>query len=130
MLRRRGEFHGWFDRIGNARLYCVQIHRPHARCTRSNLIRTFTRRPASEFKEIDYPKPDGVISFDILTNLARGGVNHEGDQPAHLRVKEELADTASSVSMPVYAGPEARFCPAGVYEVYARPSSFSSFPGS
>lgn len=44
-------------------------------------------RPAAEFKPIDYPKPDGVLSFDLLTNLARSGTNHEGDQPAHLRIK-------------------------------------------
>lgn len=44
-------------------------------------------RPAAEFQPIEYPKPDGVLSFDLLTNLARSGTNHEGDQPAHLRIK-------------------------------------------
>jgi hypothetical protein len=44
-------------------------------------------RPAAEFQPIEYPKPDGVLSFDLLTNLARSGTNHEGDQPPHLRIK-------------------------------------------
>jgi len=72
--------------------------------------------PASECKPIDYPKPDGKISFDILTNLARSGTNHEGDQPVHLRVKEGMEDVPSEVSYKVYGAPETRFCPAKVYE--------------
>ncbi len=44
-------------------------------------------RPAAEYKPIDYPKPDGKLSFPLLTNLARSGTNHEGDQPSHLRIK-------------------------------------------
>ncbi|CAM9402372.1 unnamed protein product [Laminaria digitata] len=67
-------------------------------------------------KPIDYPKPDGVLSFDLLSNLALSGVKHEHDQPAHLRVKEGMESVASEVSYPKYAGPEQRFCPAGVYE--------------
>eukprot|EP00904_Undaria_pinnatifida_P006202 jgi/Undpi1/2711/HiC_scaffold_14.g06089.m1 len=67
-------------------------------------------------KPIDYPKSDGVLSFDLLNNLALSGVKHEHDQPAHLRVKEGMETVASEVSYPKYAGPEQRFCPAGVYE--------------
>ena len=73
-------------------------------------------KKASECKEIEYPKPDGILSFDLLTNLQRSGTNHNHDQPAHLRVKSELADVPSEISLPEYAGPEQRFCPAGVYE--------------
>ncbi|CAB1111899.1 unnamed protein product [Ectocarpus sp. CCAP 1310/34] len=65
---------------------------------------------------IEYPKPDGVLSFDLLSNLALSGVKHEHDQPAHLRVKAGMEDVASEVSYPKYAGPEQRFCPAAVYE--------------
>lgn len=63
-----------------------------------------------------YPKPDGVLSFDLLTNLARSGVNHEGDQPAHLRVRPGMERAPAELSYATYGGPEARFCPAKVYE--------------
>lgn len=72
--------------------------------------------PAEECSKIEYPKPDGVVSFDILENLIRSGVNHEHDQPAHLKVKEEKSSVPLEVSLPKYAGPEGRFCPAKVYE--------------
>ena len=73
-------------------------------------------RPASDFAPIDYPAPDGVLTFDLLTNLQRAGTYHEDDQPSHLRIKPEVADVPRNVSMQVYAAPETRFCPAGVYE--------------
>eukprot|EP00753_Platysulcus_tardus_P005729 PLAT13658.1.p1 GENE.PLAT13658.1~~PLAT13658.1.p1 ORF type:complete len:589 (+),score=267.14 PLAT13658.1:29-1768(+) len=67
------------------------------------------------FDKIDYPKPDGVLSFDLLTNLARSGTNHEHDQPAHLKVKPDKAD-APLRSFKERGAPESRFCPARVYE--------------
>lgn len=73
-------------------------------------------KPKAECEPIDYPKPDGVLSFDLLTNLARSGTNHEGDQPAHLKVKPELMDIPNKESFPIYGAPETRFCPAKVYE--------------
>jgi electron-transferring-flavoprotein dehydrogenase len=69
---------------------------------------------ASAFKPIAYPKPDGVLSFDRLTNVAFSFTNHEEDQPCHLRLTDPAIPT--QVNLPVYAGPEARYCPAGVYE--------------
>lgn len=75
-----------------------------------------TTKPAANYKPIDYPKPDGVLSFDLLTNLARAGTAHEHDQPSHLRIKSDLADVPSSTSFTTFAAPETRFCPAGVYE--------------
>lgn len=72
-------------------------------------------KPASEFSPIEYPKPDGKLTFDLLSNLQRSGTNH-ADQPSHLRIKPELADVPSKESFPIYAGPEQRFCPARVYE--------------
>jgi electron-transferring-flavoprotein dehydrogenase len=71
---------------------------------------------AKECAPIEYPKNDGRYTFDLLTNLQRSGTYHEGDQPAHLRVKKAMQSVASEVSYPEYAGPEQRFCPAGVYE--------------
>ncbi|MDX5360670.1 MAG: electron transfer flavoprotein-ubiquinone oxidoreductase [Alphaproteobacteria bacterium] len=71
-------------------------------------------KPASEFKPIDYPKPDGVISFDRLTNVSFSGTNHEEDQPIHLQLKDPAIPVQKN--LPVYAGPSQRYCPAGVYE--------------
>eukprot|EP01102_Stenamoeba_stenopodia_P010841 TRINITY_DN32_c0_g1_i1.p1 TRINITY_DN32_c0_g1~~TRINITY_DN32_c0_g1_i1.p1 ORF type:complete len:617 (-),score=117.52 TRINITY_DN32_c0_g1_i1:1423-3093(-) len=72
--------------------------------------------PAKECTPIEYPKPDGKISFDILTNLARSGTNHEHDQPVHLKIKPNMENIPSEISYKVFAGPEQRFCPAKVYE--------------
>ncbi|MCK0151636.1 electron transfer flavoprotein-ubiquinone oxidoreductase [Marivita sp. S6314] len=69
---------------------------------------------ASKFKPIDYPKPDGKLSFDRLTNVSFAATNHEESQPAHLKLKD--ASIPVSVNLPKYAGPSARYCPAGVYE--------------
>ena len=74
-----------------------------------------TLKPASESKPIDYPKPDGVISFDLLTNVAFSATNHEEDEPAHLKLKN--ADIPVNVNLPLWAEPAQRYCPAGVYEI-------------
>jgi electron-transferring-flavoprotein dehydrogenase len=70
--------------------------------------------PASKHTLIDYPKPDGKLSFDRLTNVAFSFTNHEESQPAHLTLKD--ADVPVASNLPTYAGPSARYCPAGVYE--------------
>lgn len=72
-------------------------------------------RPAAEMKRIDYPKPDGVLSFDRLTCLALSGVNHEEDQPAHLRLRD--VEVPVAVNLPRYGEPAQLYCPAGVYEM-------------
>ncbi|KAI8064487.1 hypothetical protein BC940DRAFT_327117 [Gongronella butleri] len=73
-----------------------------------------TLKPAAECTPIDYPKPDGVISFDLLTNVSRTGTNHAEDQPVHLRLRDK--DVPVEQNLKIYDGPEGRFCPAGVYE--------------
>jgi electron-transferring-flavoprotein dehydrogenase len=73
-------------------------------------------KPAANFTPKQYPPPDGKLTFDLLTNLQRSGTYHADDQPAHLRIKPECADIPKSTSLQVFAGPEQRFCPAGVYE--------------
>ncbi|MEN9409929.1 MAG: hypothetical protein RL216_1903 [Pseudomonadota bacterium] len=70
---------------------------------------------AKDHKPIDYPKPDGVLSFDRLTNVAYSFTNHDEAQPAHLKLKD--AAVPISVNLPKYAEPAQRYCPAGVYEV-------------
>ncbi len=71
-------------------------------------------RPASEFSPIAYPKPDGVLSFDRLTSVSFSNTNHGEDQPVHLTLKDPAIPV--QVNLERYAGPEARYCPAGVYE--------------
>lgn len=75
-------------------------------------------KPAAEMPRIAYPKPDGVLSFDLLTNLQRSGTNHEEDQESHLRIKPELKRYPDGESLKVFDGPEQRFCPAKVYEYH------------
>ncbi|KAH6833410.1 electron-transfer flavoprotein:ubiquinone oxidoreductase [Perilla frutescens var. hirtella] len=69
---------------------------------------------AQKWRPIDYPKPDGVISFDVPTSLYRSNTNHDHDQPAHLHLKDPKIPEL--INLPVYAGPESRYCPARVYE--------------
>jgi electron-transferring-flavoprotein dehydrogenase len=73
-----------------------------------------TLKPAVACRKIDYPKPDGVISFDRLSSVFLSNTNHEEDQPVHLRVADPEVQTASEHDQ--YAGPSTRYCPAGVYE--------------
>jgi electron-transferring-flavoprotein dehydrogenase len=72
-------------------------------------------KPADQSPKIDYPKPDGVLSFDKLSSVFLSNTNHEEDQPCHLQLK----DTSIPIShnLPTYAEPAQRYCPAGVYEV-------------
>ena len=74
-------------------------------------------KPAAECTPIEYPKPDGEVSFDLLSSVALTGTNHEGDQPPHLTLKDDGVPAARNLA--IYDGPEQRFCPAGVYEYVA-----------
>jgi electron-transferring-flavoprotein dehydrogenase len=71
-------------------------------------------RLKTECHPIQYPKPDGVLTFDRLTNVSFSNTNHGEDQPVHLTLKD--ASVPVSVNLERYAGPEQRYCPAGVYE--------------
>ncbi len=86
-------------------------------------------KECKEFEPIDYPSPDGVLTFDLLTNLQRSGTYHDDDQVAHLRIKPDLSNVPESISMQMYAAPEQRFCPAGVYE-YVEDESKGKADGS
>ena len=70
--------------------------------------------PASKHKKIEYPKPDGVLTFDRLSSVFLSNTNHEEDQPIHLQVKD--MDLQKRSEHDVFAGPSSRYCPAGVYE--------------
>jgi electron-transferring-flavoprotein dehydrogenase len=71
-------------------------------------------RPAAECARIDYPKPDGKLTFDRLSSVFISNTNHEENQPAHLTLKD--ASVPVNTNLALYAGPESRYCPAGVYE--------------
>ena len=69
---------------------------------------------ATNHVPITYPSPDGKVTFDIPTSLYRSGTNHDHDQPAHLKLRDDAVPLR--VNLALYAGPEQRYCPAGVYE--------------
>ncbi|MFZ2391410.1 electron transfer flavoprotein-ubiquinone oxidoreductase, partial [Rhodoferax sp.] len=71
-------------------------------------------RPAAEMPQISYPKPDGKLTFDRLSSVFISNTNHEENQPAHLTLKD--ARVPVQINLAKYAGPESRYCPAGVYE--------------
>ena len=71
-------------------------------------------KPAAQCKPIDYPKPDGKLTFDRLSSVFISNTNHAENQPAHLTLKD--ASVPVNINLAKYAGPEARYCPAGVYE--------------
>jgi electron-transferring-flavoprotein dehydrogenase len=70
--------------------------------------------PAANHRPIDYPKPDGKITFDRLSSVFISNTNHAENQPSHLTLKN--ADVPVNTNLAIYAGPESRYCPAGVYE--------------
>ena len=71
-------------------------------------------QPADQMPQISYPKPDGKLSFDRLSSVFISNTNHEENQPAHLTLKDAAVPVATNLAK--YAGPEGRYCPAGVYE--------------
>jgi len=73
-----------------------------------------TLKPAAACRPIAYPKPDGKLTFDRLSSVYLSNTNHEEDQPVHLIVRDPALQKSSELG--VYAGPSARYCPAGVYE--------------
>jgi electron-transferring-flavoprotein dehydrogenase len=78
-------------------------------------------RPASEMPRIDYPKYDGAVTFDKLSSVFLSNTNHVEDQPIHLQLRDAAVPVA--VNLARYDGPEARYCPAGVYEFVADASA-------
>jgi electron-transferring-flavoprotein dehydrogenase len=76
-------------------------------------------KPADQCPQITYPKPDGKLSFDRLSSVFISNTNHEENQPAHLTLKD--ASVPVNINLATYAGPESRYCPAGVYEYVKNP---------
>jgi electron-transferring-flavoprotein dehydrogenase len=110
-----GGLYGWMA-YSAAQAYLFRGFEPWT--FRNKLADHQRTKPAKECTKIVYPKPDGIFTFDILTNLQRSAVKHNDQQPSHLRVRPEKADTPITVSHAIYDSPETRFCPARVYEVH------------
>jgi electron-transferring-flavoprotein dehydrogenase len=96
-------FDMWLGQLGLSLPWTLKHHADHT---------TLKRKDAA--RPIAYPKPDGVITFDRLSSVFLSNTNHAEDQPVHLTLKD--ADIPTAINLPVYAGPEQRYCPAGVYE--------------
>ncbi|MEE2997442.1 MAG: electron transfer flavoprotein-ubiquinone oxidoreductase [Pseudomonadota bacterium] len=93
------------------------VFRGRAPWTLKNHADHQTIKKASEAATIEYPKPDGKVSFDRLSSVFISNTNHEENQPAHLTLKDESVPI--SVNLAEYDAPEQRYCPAGVYEIVA-----------
>jgi electron-transferring-flavoprotein dehydrogenase len=78
-----------------------------------------TLKKKADVRPIAYPKPDGVLTFDRLSSVFISNTNHEEDQPAHLKLRD--AEVPVNTNLALYDGPEARYCPAGVYEFVESP---------
>ncbi|MGE5171445.1 MAG: electron transfer flavoprotein-ubiquinone oxidoreductase [Rudaea sp.] len=101
-----GGFHMWLNDLGLGALVPWTIRHRHADHE--------TLRPAAEMPQIAYPKYDGTITFDKMSSVYLSNTNHEEDQPVHLQLRDPALPV--DVNLRVYDGPEARYCPAGVYE--------------
>ncbi|MHA1568611.1 MAG: 4Fe-4S dicluster domain-containing protein [Alphaproteobacteria bacterium] len=104
-----GGMHMWFNSLGLG--FLVGWTSKHTKPDNEYL------KPADQCSKIDYPKPDGVLTFDKPSSVFLSNTNHEENQPAHLTLKDDSVPVA--VNLAIYAGPEERFCPAGVYEFLA-----------
>ncbi len=101
-----GGVHMWLNDLGLGGLVGWTLR--HAKADNESL------RPASQMPRIEYPKPDGVLTFDRNSSVYLSGTNHDEDQPVHLQLRNPAVPVATNLA--TYDGPEGRYCPAGVYE--------------
>ncbi|HEX7849026.1 MAG TPA: electron transfer flavoprotein-ubiquinone oxidoreductase [Sphingomonas sp.] len=94
----------WLESWGIKMPFTMKHHADHTTLWRKDLV-----------KPIDYPKPDGVLTFDRLSSVFLSNTNHEEDQPVHLTLKDP--DIPVDYDLPMYDEPAQRYCPAGVYEI-------------
>ena len=100
----------WFDQniLGGKMPFTLHDTKPDYACLKL----------AKDCKKIDYPKPDGKLSFDKLSSVFISGTNHEEEQPCHLKLKDPSIPIGTN--LPLYDEPAQRYCPAGVYEVITK----------
>jgi electron-transferring-flavoprotein dehydrogenase len=101
-----GGLHMWLNELGLGALVGWTLK--HGKADHESL------KPAAEMPKIEYPKYDGVVSFDKLSSVFLSNTNHEEDQPVHLQLRDAAKPVALNLAR--YGGPEQRYCPAGVYE--------------
>ena len=101
-----GGIHMWMNDLGLGKLVGWTLR--HGKADNEYL------KPADQMPMINYPKPDGVITFDKLSSVFLSNTNHEEDQPVHLQLRDASIPVKHNLAR--YAGPESRYCPAGVYE--------------
>jgi len=102
-----GGIHMWLNSLGLGFLVPWTLH--HKKADHETL------EPAAQSHKIDYPKPDGIVTFDKMSSVYLSNTNHEEDQPVHLRLADP--DVAIRHNLALYDAPEQRYCPAGVYEI-------------
>ncbi len=101
-----GGVHMWLNDLGLGGLVGWTLR--HGKADNESL------RPAAQMPRIEYPKPDGVLTFDRNSSVYLSGTNHDEDQPVHLQLRNPAVPVATNLA--TYDGPEGRYCPAGVYE--------------
>ena len=111
---RPGFRHGLIAGLTNA-AFEAYISRGKSPWTLANHADNLTLKPANKSMKIDYPKPDGILTFDRLSSVYLTNTFHEENQPCHLKLRNKAL--AISVNYEEYASPETRYCPAGVYEI-------------
>jgi len=112
LVKKQGDFMGsglagitmWLEYFGLKMPFTLKQHPDHETLWRKDLV-----------KKIDYPKPDGVLTFDRLSSVFLSNTNHEEDQPVHLTLRDP--DIPVNYDLPMYDEPAQRYCPAGVYEI-------------
>jgi electron-transferring-flavoprotein dehydrogenase len=97
----------WLEYLGIKMPFTMKHHRDNESLKRKDL-----------YPPIEYPKPDGVLTFDRLTSVSFSFTNHEEDQPCHLTLKDDAVPI--TVNLALYDSPETRYCPAGVYEIIGK----------
>ena len=117
-LHRSRNFKPWFKyglRMGSVLFWLDQLFAGKLPLTLRNKADHQQLLPKEQCQKIDYPKPDGVISFDRLSSVYLSNTNHEENQPCHLRLRD--MDAPIAINLAQYDAPEQRYCPAGVYEI-------------
>jgi electron-transferring-flavoprotein dehydrogenase len=112
LVKQHGDFMGsglagatmWLEHFGLKMPFTLKQHADHETLWRKDLV-----------KKIDYPKPDGVLTFDRLSSVFLSNTNHEEDQPVHLTLRDP--NVPVDYDLPMYDEPAQRYCPAGVYEI-------------